>query len=94
MYPFSYLKVDSQSAAVAAADRGGRFIAGGTTLVDLMREEVERPEALIDISALPMRAITTTPAEACASARWRRWPTSPPILASERLSRLSRRPSN
>lgn len=28
MYPFSYLKVDSQSAAVAAADRGGRFIAG------------------------------------------------------------------
>ena len=60
MRPFSYLKVDSQAAAVAAARGGGRFIAGGTTLVDLMREEVERPEALIDISALRMRAITPT----------------------------------
>ena len=60
MHPFSYLKVDSQAAAVAAARRGGRFIAGGTTLVDLMREEVERPDALIDISALRMRAITPT----------------------------------
>ena len=60
MHPFSYLKVDSEAAAVAAAHRGGRFIAGGTTLVDLMREEVERPEELIDISALPMQAITAT----------------------------------
>jgi xanthine dehydrogenase YagS FAD-binding subunit len=60
MYPFLYLKVDSQSAAVAAARRGGRFIAGGTTLVDLMREEVERPETLIDISELQMRGITPT----------------------------------
>src|SRR5918992_1282719 len=54
MHPFSYLKVDSQPAAVAAARSGGRFIAGGTTLVDLMREEVERPETLIDINALPL----------------------------------------
>lgn len=60
MRPFSYLKVDSQPAAVAAASRGGRFIAGGTTLVDLMREEVECPETLIDISGLQMRRITPT----------------------------------
>jgi xanthine dehydrogenase YagS FAD-binding subunit len=60
MHPFSYLKVDSEGAAIAAAGRGGRFIAGGTTMVDLMRAGVERPEALIDISALPMRAITPT----------------------------------
>jgi xanthine dehydrogenase YagS FAD-binding subunit len=60
MHPFAYLEVDSQRAAIAAARGGGRFVAGGTTLVDLMRAEVERPETLIDISALPMRAITPT----------------------------------
>ena len=30
---------------------GGRYIAGGTTLIDLMREDVEHPERLIDINA-------------------------------------------
>ena len=34
-----------------AGRRGGRYIAGGTTLVDLMRETVERPDTLVDISA-------------------------------------------
>lgn len=60
MYPFSYLKVGSPAAAVAAARQGGRFIAGGTTLVDLMREGVERPATLIDISGLRLRGITPT----------------------------------
>lgn len=57
MLPFSLEKAQSVDAAIAAAMSGGRFIAGGTTLVDLMREEVERPERLIDINALPMREI-------------------------------------
>src|SRR5213075_2623479 len=35
-------------------DLGARFIAGGTTLVDLMKLNVERPSQLIDISALPL----------------------------------------
>ncbi|HEX6356725.1 xanthine dehydrogenase family protein subunit M [Actinophytocola sp.] len=60
MFPFSYTKVSDTSAAVAAGQRGGRYVAGGTTLVDLMRETVERPEALVDIAALPLRDITTT----------------------------------
>ncbi|WP_232666945.1 FAD binding domain-containing protein [Pseudonocardia sp. TRM90224] len=60
MQPFDYLKVGSQAAALEAARRGGRFIAGGTCLVDLMREEVERPATLIDISALQMREIVAT----------------------------------
>jgi xanthine dehydrogenase YagS FAD-binding subunit len=60
VHPFEYLKVESQDDALAAAHHGGRFIAGGTTLVDLMREEVERPEVLVDISALELRAITPT----------------------------------
>jgi xanthine dehydrogenase YagS FAD-binding subunit len=60
MYPFSYTKVSDVPAALAAGRRGGRYIAGGTTLVDLMRETVERPGAVIDIGALPLRDITTT----------------------------------
>jgi xanthine dehydrogenase YagS FAD-binding subunit len=60
MHPFTYVKVATTRDAVLAAQRGGRYIAGGTTLVDLMRETVERPGSLIDISALPLREITTT----------------------------------
>jgi xanthine dehydrogenase YagS FAD-binding subunit len=54
MLPFSYEKVRTEQEAIRAAAAGGRYIAGGTTLVDLMRDEVERPERLIDINALPI----------------------------------------
>ena len=57
MLPFALEKAHSAEEAIAAAAAGGRYIAGGTTLVDLMREEVERPERLIDINALPLGAI-------------------------------------
>jgi xanthine dehydrogenase YagS FAD-binding subunit len=46
---------------VAQAQAGGRYIAGGTTLIDLMREEVERPEKLIDINSLPFKTIESGP---------------------------------
>lgn len=57
MIPFTLQKAASEQDAIAAAAAGARFIAGGTTLVDLMREEVEQPERLVDINALPLRAI-------------------------------------
>jgi xanthine dehydrogenase YagS FAD-binding subunit len=57
MIPFSLQKAASIGDAVAAAKAGARYIAGGTTLVDLMREEVERPSQLIDINALPLKRI-------------------------------------
>lgn len=60
MYPFTYTRADSPREAVAAARRGGRFIAGGTTLVDLMRETVERPDTVVDISGLPLVDVTVT----------------------------------
>ena len=44
MHPFSYTKAADTREALDAGRRGGRYIAGGTTLVDLMRETVERPE--------------------------------------------------
>ncbi|MDQ1015633.1 FAD binding domain-containing protein [Streptomyces afghaniensis] len=60
MHPFSYTRVFDTREALDAAHAGGRYIAGGTTLVDLMRETVERPETLVDITALPLRDITAT----------------------------------
>ncbi|GAA2929585.1 hypothetical protein GCM10011428_53600 [Streptomyces violaceus] len=60
MHPFTYARAADTREALDAGRRGGRYIAGGTTLVDLMRETVERPETLVDISALPLREITVT----------------------------------
>ncbi|MER5802157.1 FAD binding domain-containing protein [Streptomyces mirabilis] len=60
MHPFSFTKVASTRDALNAGLRGGRYIAGGTTLVDLMRETVERPETLVDITGLPLHRITVT----------------------------------
>ena len=62
MKAFTYERALDASAAVeAAASTGGRFISGGTNLLDLMKLEIERPEHLIDISRLPLRAIEELP---------------------------------
>ena len=60
MHPFTYTRVSDTREALDAGRRGGRYLAGGTTLVDLMRETVERPEALVDISGLPLDEVTAT----------------------------------
>ncbi|TRO56682.1 xanthine dehydrogenase family protein subunit M [Streptomyces sp. IB201691-2A2] len=60
MHPFSFTKAANTREALNAGRHGGRYIAGGTTLVDLMRETVERPETLVDISDLPMRDVQVT----------------------------------
>ncbi len=57
MRPFVIKKVRTTEEAMRAAATGARYIAGGTTLIDLMREEVERPERLADINALPLAGI-------------------------------------
>lgn len=57
MIPFSFHKASTSDDAISAAGSGGRYIAGGTTLIDLMREEVERPERLVDINTLPLKDI-------------------------------------
>jgi xanthine dehydrogenase YagS FAD-binding subunit len=57
MFPFALRAATSERDAIAAGVNGSRFIAGGTTLVDLMREEVERPKHLLDINALPFKEI-------------------------------------
>jgi xanthine dehydrogenase YagS FAD-binding subunit len=57
MFPFEFSRATDESAALDAGASGARYIAGGTTLVDLMRETVERPESVVDINGLPYRAI-------------------------------------
>ena len=49
MKPFAYERAADAGAAVAG---GGRYLAGGTNLVDLMKLEVETPELLIDVRDL------------------------------------------
>jgi xanthine dehydrogenase YagS FAD-binding subunit len=60
MNPFHYSKPDSVQDAVNLAGSASRFIAGGTNLLDLMKENISRPERLIDITGLPLRDVTQT----------------------------------
>lgn len=57
MIPFTLEAAATPADAIRWALAGGRYIAGGTTLVDLMREEVEYPDRLIDINRLPLSDI-------------------------------------
>ena len=60
MNPFRFYRATSDEAAIEAAANGAVFFAGGTTLVDLMRDHVEQPAALVDINRLPHRQIELT----------------------------------
>lgn len=57
MKPFTFTRASSQGDAIKLLQRDGRFIAGGTNLVDLMKEGVEQPSQLVDIQRLPLTAI-------------------------------------
>jgi xanthine dehydrogenase YagS FAD-binding subunit len=61
MYPFRFDTATDEAAALEAGAQGARYLAGGTTLVDLMRQTVERPERVVDINALPHRGIDMNP---------------------------------
>ena len=58
MRPFSYARARTvDEAAGQGAATGTAFLAGGTTLVDLMKYDVARPARLVDINPLPLSAI-------------------------------------
>jgi xanthine dehydrogenase YagS FAD-binding subunit len=57
VFPFAFTKAADEKSALAAGGAGARYIAGGTTLVDLMRITVERPGSIVDINALPYRNV-------------------------------------
>ncbi|MDB5502746.1 MAG: FAD-binding molybdopterin dehydrogenase [Tardiphaga sp.] len=63
MNSFQYSRASDVADAVRqmGADPTAKFIAGGTNLLDLMKEDVERPTLLIDITRLPLRSVEATP---------------------------------
>ena len=55
MDTFQYTKPATvNDATTSATASGAKFVAGGTTLIDLMKLNVERPTALVDINILPL----------------------------------------
>ncbi len=60
MTPFQYVQATSPADALARMGQNpkARFVAGGTTLLDLMKLGVETPDLLIDINHLGLDQIT------------------------------------
>src|SRR5437870_5752710 len=69
MHTFEFVRPADSAAAVTAAAQAKtaqqgadvRFIAGGTTLLDLMKLNVETPARVIDINRLPLDKVEATP---------------------------------
>jgi len=62
MEPFKYTRATKVPQAIELAQpQGARFVAGGTTLLDLMKLDVERPTRVIDINRLPLDKIEKLP---------------------------------
>jgi xanthine dehydrogenase YagS FAD-binding subunit len=63
MRPFKYLRATDPNAAArfVAAHSQAKFLAGGTNLLDLMKEDVERPSELVDLTRLKLVDIRATP---------------------------------
>jgi len=59
MRPFRYVRASDPDAAAraVAANPRAKFLAGGTNLLDLMKEDVERPDELVDLRRLKMTEI-------------------------------------
>lgn len=61
MQPFEYQRASDPQAAVNAIGANSKFLAGGTNLVDLMKNQVEMPAHLVDISRLDLAKIEELP---------------------------------
>ena len=69
MHTFEFIRPPSAAAAIAAAARSKtaqqgadvRFMGGGTTLIDLMKLNVETPDRVLDINRLPLDKIEPLP---------------------------------
>ncbi len=63
MNNFEYVRAEGLDGAArfVAGHHGAKFIGGGTNLVDLMKYNVEKPTALVDLNRLAMRSVTELP---------------------------------
>jgi xanthine dehydrogenase YagS FAD-binding subunit len=57
--PFKYARVTDPNAATraVAANPQAKFLAGGTNIIDLMKEDIERPNELVDLTRLQLKEI-------------------------------------
>jgi xanthine dehydrogenase YagS FAD-binding subunit len=60
MRPFTYQTAFTIREATSDIGQNSGFVAGGTTLIDLMKLEVMTPSRVININRLPMRGIELT----------------------------------
>ncbi|MBW3130183.1 FAD binding domain-containing protein [Hymenobacter profundi] len=62
MNSFSYTRAQAVETAAreVSTNHTAKFIAGGTNLLDLMKENVERPTRLVDLTRLPLNQIEDT----------------------------------
>ncbi len=63
MKPFKFKRASSVVEAIEeiAKNPKAKFIAGGTNILDLMKEGIESPDELVDISRLPLAQIRMLP---------------------------------
>jgi xanthine dehydrogenase YagS FAD-binding subunit len=62
MRPFIYTKTENtaQATSKVKANKNAKYLAGGTNLLDLMKEDVERPDELVDLGLLKLTDIKET----------------------------------
>jgi xanthine dehydrogenase YagS FAD-binding subunit len=61
MNPFSYYRATDAEGAIGKIAEGTKFLAGGTNLVDLMKNSVERPKGLVDVNRTGLDKIEELP---------------------------------
>lgn len=61
MKSFDYERATTVTDAISAMAPSGKFMAGGTTLYDLMKLDIERPDKIVDINFLGLDAIEVEP---------------------------------
>lgn len=61
MNPFAYRRAEEPGVALEAISEDAKFLAGGTNLIDLLKNGVERPHTLVDINRLALAAIEPLP---------------------------------
>lgn len=59
MRPFSYLQASDEGVAVAtvAENPSASFVAGGTEMLNWMKDGIEEPDLLVDVNALPFKDV-------------------------------------
>ena len=61
MRPFTYTNATTKEQALQAFQPKAHYLGGGTNLIDLMKEDVERPDQIININNLNTKQITANP---------------------------------